>query len=101
LSTAAGRLTVRWRLDNNHVVLEWRETDGPRVRAAAIENFGSRLLRRLVEGQLKGSLRRELGGKGVSCIIEFPIPPAVSDSALGLDRCATQSADTSGADGDD
>jgi two-component sensor histidine kinase len=73
LSTPKGRLQVHWRRSNGHLVLEWRESDGPEVRAQAIESFGSRLLRRLVEGQLKGSLRRELQGSGVTCVVEFPI----------------------------
>lgn len=76
LSARGGRLDVHWRLEQSHVVLEWREADGPRVRSAAIENFGSRLLRRLIEGQLKGSIRRELGNSGVTCIVEFPLNPA-------------------------
>lgn len=73
LSTPSGRLQVSWRREDEHLVLEWREIDGPEVRAAAIENFGSRLLRRLVEGQLKGSVRRELAGAGVTCIVEFSL----------------------------
>ena len=74
LSTASGRLEVEWRPADGHLLLEWREFDGPDVRAHAIESFGSRLLRRLVEGQLKGSIRRELTAKGVSCFLEFPLP---------------------------
>ena len=85
LSTPAGRLEVRWALERDHVVLTWRESDGPEVRAASIENFGSRLLRRLVEGQLKGSLRRELAGSGVTCIVEFPVSRATSRTGLGQD----------------
>ena len=73
LSTPSGRLDVHWRAERDHLVLTWREADGPEVRAAAIENFGSRLLKRLVEGQLNGSVRRDLGGKGVTCIVEFAI----------------------------
>ena len=80
LSTPHGRLDVRWRTSGNHAVLEWREADGPEVRAHAIENFGSRLLRRLVEGQLSGTLRRELSGSGVTCILEFPIAGATHPS---------------------
>lgn len=75
LSSDHGRLTVGWRREEDHIVLSWREADGPEVRAAAIENFGSRLLRRLVEGQLKGSVRRELSGSGVTCVIDFPLSP--------------------------
>lgn len=74
LSDPSGRLDVDWRSRDGHLILDWREIDGPDVRAHAIESFGSRLLRRLVEGQLKGSLRRELAGKGVVCVIEFPLP---------------------------
>lgn len=72
LSKPAGRLQVTWRLSRGHIILKWRESDGPAVRSQAIESFGSRLLRRLVEGQLQGSLRRELDANGVTCILEFP-----------------------------
>jgi len=74
LSAAHGRLDVSWRREGDHLVLEWCEADGPQVRAAAIENFGSRLLKRLVEGQLRGSVRRQLAEEGISCILEFPVP---------------------------
>jgi len=73
LSKRTGRLDVRWKLESSHLILTWRESDGPEVRAASIENFGSRLLRRLVEGQLKGSLRREINSTGVTCVLEFPV----------------------------
>ncbi|GAA3891081.1 HWE histidine kinase domain-containing protein [Sphingomonas limnosediminicola] len=73
LSKPNGRLEVEWSVKESHVVLSWREVDGPQVRAAAIENFGSRLLRRLVEGQLRGTLQRELSGAGVTCTLEFPL----------------------------
>jgi two-component sensor histidine kinase len=73
LSTPAGRLDVRWRQTDDRLILEWRESDGPAVRAHAMESFGSRLLHRLVEGQLKGSLRRELADSGVTCVMEVPL----------------------------
>jgi len=80
LSNSHGQLDVRWRMEPDHLLLTWRESDGPRTRAAAIENFGSRLLRRLVEGQLKGSLRREIAEEGVTCIVEFPVSPLTAGS---------------------
>lgn len=83
LSTPAGRLEVNWRSRDSRVILEWREADGPEVRSAAMENFGSRLLRRLVEGQLKGELRRELAGSGVTCVVEFPLPDVPGSAASG------------------
>lgn len=78
LSTGRGRLRVAWRRENDHLVLEWIETDGPATRTAALEGFGSRLLRRLVEGQLRGALRRELASGGATCVIEFPLDPALA-----------------------
>lgn len=80
LSAAHGRLDVSWHREANHLVLEWCESDGPEVRAAAIENFGSRLLKRLVEGQLRGSVRRQLADQGITCILEFPVPDSNASS---------------------
>jgi two-component sensor histidine kinase len=73
LSTPHGRLEMTWYLNQNHLALTWRESDGPEVQAAGLENFGSKLLRRLVEGQLKGTLTRQLHRTGVSCTLEFPL----------------------------
>lgn len=73
LSTRTGSVGVDWRLEQNHLMIEWRESDGPEVRAAAMESFGSRLLKRLVEGQLKGTLHRTLERRGVTCSIALPL----------------------------
>lgn len=81
LSNSHGQLDVRWTMKPDHLLLTWQESDGPQTRAAAIENFGSRLLRRLVEGQLNGSLRREISDEGVTCIVEFPVSPVSTGSA--------------------
>ena len=78
LATQAGRLEVSWRLEGNHLVLDWLEADGPEVRSAALEGFGSRLLRRLIEGQLGGSVIRQLEKNGVTCRLEFPVRMVVT-----------------------
>jgi two-component sensor histidine kinase len=85
LATAKGRLDVQWRLEGNHLVVDWREADGPEVRTAALESFGSRLLRRLIEGQLRGSVIRQMEKDGVTCLLEFPITP------VGVARSANNS----------
>jgi two-component sensor histidine kinase len=79
LSGVEGSVEVDWRVEENHLVLQWNENDGPEVKAHALENFGSRLLRRLIEGQLRGSIRRELARKGAICIIEIPLIHSVQD----------------------
>jgi two-component sensor histidine kinase len=85
LATAKGRLDVQWRLEGNHLVVQWRESDGPEVRTAALESFGSRLLRRLIEGQLRGSIVRQMEKDGVTCLLEFPI------TTVGVERPADKS----------
>ena len=78
LATPNGRLEVSWRHEGNHLVLDWLEADGPEVRTAALESFGSRLLRRLIEGQLGGSVIRQLEKDGVTCRLEFPVRVVVT-----------------------
>jgi len=78
LATQNGRLQVSWRMEGNHLVLDWLEADGPEVRTAALESFGSRLLRRLIEGQLGGSVIRQLEKNGVTCRLEFPVRVVVT-----------------------
>jgi two-component sensor histidine kinase len=85
LATTRGRLDVQWRLEGNHLVVEWSEADGPEVRTAALESFGSRLLRRLIEGQLRGSIVRQMAKDGVTCVLEFPI------ATVGVERPANES----------
>lgn len=87
LATTKGRLDVQWRLEGNHLVVEWRESDGPEVRTAALESFGSRLLRRLIEGQLRGSVVRQMEKDGVICLLEFPI------TAVGAERRTNKSSE--------
>lgn len=77
LSVSTGRLEVEWRRDGLHLVVTWQESDGPMVQGAAIESFGSRLLKRLIEGQLGGSLTRHMRASGVTCVIEFPAPETI------------------------
>jgi two-component sensor histidine kinase len=72
LSTPAGTVSVTWFIEDSHLVLEWREQGGPSVQTAAIESFGSRLLRRIVEGQLLGNITRQLRRDGVFCTLDVP-----------------------------
>lgn len=72
LSTPAGQVSVQWGVERDVLVLRWEENGGPSVQSAAVESFGSRLVRRLVEGRLMGSVTRQLRRDGVYCIIEVP-----------------------------
>jgi two-component sensor histidine kinase len=81
LSSTAAKLVVRWWSEGGFRVFDWRESDGPEVARGAIENTGSRLLERLVEGQLCGTIRRRLAPSGVSCTIRIPFHERVNATA--------------------
>jgi len=72
LSTPAGKVSVNWFVEDNHLIVEWRESGGPAVQVAAVESFGSRMLRRVVEGQLGGTITRQLRRDGVFCSLDIP-----------------------------
>jgi len=44
LSDAKGRIRIGWSIENGEVVIDWRESDGPKVSAPGKYNFGSRLI---------------------------------------------------------
>jgi two-component sensor histidine kinase len=44
LSDAAGRVEIIWSVDGRTLVIDWRETGGPRVAPPARHNFGSKLI---------------------------------------------------------
>lgn len=73
LSAPGGRLDVSWKMRGGYVAIDWAESDGPRVEPDRAEGTGSRLLKRLVEYQLAGTVRRDLNPAGIACLIEFPI----------------------------
>lgn len=79
LSDRDGDLAVTWEvLPDGMVEIRWQETVDL-AGAAAVEDpgtgFGSTLLPLVVEGQLSGTLARELGPRGLACRITFVATP--------------------------
>ncbi|MDP3418420.1 PAS domain-containing sensor histidine kinase [Falsiroseomonas sp.] len=77
LSTAAGRVTVRWTRDDEPLGtlrLRWAETGGPPILSEpARRGFGSRVLAGVVHGQLGGSLLLTWHETGLVCDISLPL----------------------------
>jgi PAS domain S-box-containing protein len=69
LSRPAGRVELRWEVQNEHLHLTWRETGGPEVVAPSRRGFGSRLLEEVLSGDLDGQCRLEFAPDGVRCWI--------------------------------
>ncbi len=72
LSTADGRLEVRWSLRGQEVVLHWRESGGPPLDGPPERvSFGSQIITHSFEGSLGGTIERQWRPEGLACDIRF------------------------------
>jgi PAS domain S-box-containing protein len=83
LSNGSGRVEVVWsvlgRASGRRLVLGWRESDGPPVKAPERRGFGSRLIERSLAGDLGGEARLDFAPTGLVCTIETRLDgPAAS-----------------------
>jgi two-component sensor histidine kinase len=77
LSTNKGRVLVRWhrRLNGqprSHLILEWREVDGPSVVAPEKSGFGTHTIRDLISYEFGGAVDLVFPPEGVCCQLELP-----------------------------
>jgi two-component sensor histidine kinase len=89
LSVPEGRLAVQWTIVTigglPHLLIEWSESQGPRVAPPTRRGFGSRLLQRSLGLELGGDLKLTYEPSGLRCVITFPlhsVEEAVEDSGL-------------------
>ncbi|AWN50372.1 HWE histidine kinase domain-containing protein [Methylobacterium sp. 17Sr1-1] len=76
LCDSLGRVDVRWHRDAlDHLVIEWRESGGPPVRAPTRRGFGATIIERSIPYELKGEaeVRYELSGVEA----RFTLPPSL------------------------
>jgi two-component sensor histidine kinase len=87
LSTAAGRVSVRWTtaddVSGRHLAIEWAESGGPPVAAPARRGFGSRLVERSLHGA-SGEAHLEFRPAGVVARLRLRLGAAGSEAE---DRC--------------
>jgi PAS domain S-box-containing protein len=76
LSAAAGRLRVRWEVqeDGGRLLLEWLERGGPAPQPSSRRGFGSRLVAAVVRDQLGGALDQEWPPEGLTVTMRIPLP---------------------------
>ncbi len=75
LSEAGGRLSIRWRTDNDRLELEWREhvLAGKSAPSVPKGGFGSKLMNQIILQQLDGTLERQMESDGLYCRIALPL----------------------------
>jgi two-component sensor histidine kinase len=75
LSNDRGHVVLDWALDSEHdgqLRVCWREVGGPKVSQPQRRGFGSRLLDRVLAGELKGKVQIDYLSDGVVCTIIAP-----------------------------
>jgi PAS domain S-box-containing protein len=73
LSSSAGRVAVSWSRADGAIKLEWCESGGPPVAPPEQTGFGSRLLGRVLEGELGGPAELDYAPTGLVCRIRAPM----------------------------
>ncbi|WP_084731169.1 HWE histidine kinase domain-containing protein [Microvirga vignae] len=79
LSVPTGRLNLSWTVTPakdrpSQLRIRWTETGGPPVQPPKRQGFGSRLIRRSIEGELDGCMALNFAVTGVSYDISVPLP---------------------------
>jgi PAS domain S-box-containing protein len=77
LSVPTGRLAVEWEMQTGgrryDLVLEWKESGGPKVSTPKRRGFGSTLIERTLSAH-GGEVSMRYGAEGVTCRITLPLP---------------------------
>lgn len=72
LSSPSGKVSLMWRIEGDHLYLNWTESGGPVVEGKLKTGFGSVLIEKLMARQLRADVRIDYLPDGVVC--EFRIP---------------------------
>ncbi|MEL7188466.1 MAG: PAS domain-containing protein [Pseudomonadota bacterium] len=71
-SAENGRVSIRFEVDEETVVIRWQESGGPQVRTAPSSGFGTRLIEMTAEHQLNGSIDRDWDQAGLKVTLTIP-----------------------------
>ena len=72
LSVPGGRVSIVWSLQNNAIDLNWREQNGPKVKARRKKGFGSMVIERNLARALDAQVDMEFEPDGLRCHVVIP-----------------------------
>lgn len=73
LAGRTGRLSLSWQVEDEVLMLDWRESDGPPCNPDAPRGFGTRLIQRSLEKVLGSEVDYRLEAAGVTAHIRLPL----------------------------
>jgi two-component sensor histidine kinase len=86
LSVPRGRLSISWGMQTNggrHILLDWKERDGPEVHAPSERGFGTTLIEQSLYTD-GGTASIHYGSEGLTCHIKFPLQDAIPSDLAGI-----------------
>jgi len=72
LSGDEGKVRVAWHVLDDELRVEWRELDGPKAASPGHQGFGSRMITRVVTGELGGTFDCDYPERGFHCRLVVP-----------------------------
>lgn len=81
LSRAEGSVTLKWRLEDERLKIEWRESGGPSLATPPREGFGHKVVKRLVAQALDGEATLNFPPDGLVWTLSIPVSNVVSRQA--------------------
>ena len=73
LSRPEGKVTVKWRCEDEVLTLHWTERGGPKVTAPSRTGFGATLLSRSLGGPLGGEVALDWDEAGLTAELRLPL----------------------------
>lgn len=71
LLSPTGLVTVEWKWKDQDLILNWKESGGPKVVPPLKEGFGSQLIAACARA-LSGTVQSQFAPEGITCSIKFP-----------------------------
>ena len=83
LSTDEGHVNLRWRIEDDHLHVDWREEGGPPAIAPKVEGFGSFVIGRGLMAETGGKTSVDFSASGFRWSLDMPMP--AQDKEFGFD----------------
>jgi PAS domain S-box-containing protein len=94
LSTAAGKLHLRWSMQPNALVLHWEEHGGPPVEAPSATGFGTRIINSSIQSQLGGTTNFDWQKDGLHFTLSVPRAKAFASGIIEANGSGRPSANS-------
>lgn len=79
-STRTGRLAVSWRVEEDRLIIVWREhVERAGRRRPAKRGFGTEIMERMLGGTLNASISRSFHRDGLECVFIIPVERLLPD----------------------